>query len=138
MARKNDRRVSVPNTGNEEIPPGATAAAADRPIHRGGGAPGSGAGPRHAANDPGSTEEEYGPVDSNVPSADGTLDEGVDAAPEGYDEQDEGYGGPSGGAVGGTPAGKRSRAGRHGHGIRPGTAHHGDSTVGVDPEKPAE
>src|SRR5688572_13047732 len=55
----------VPNTGSEEIPPGATRAAADRPMHRGGGAPGSGAGPRHAAGDEGSPEEEYGPAESN-------------------------------------------------------------------------
>jgi len=138
MVRKKDTRARLPNTGNEEVPPGATAAAADRPVHSGGGgAPGSGAGPRHASNDAGSAEEEYGPVDSNVPEADGT-DTDLDAAPPGYDEQQEGYGGPSGGAVGGTPAGKRSSGGRHGRGIRPGTARPGDSTVGADPERPTE
>jgi len=61
---------SLPNTGNEEIPPGATTRAADRPTN-GGGPPGSGGGSRHAADDPGSPNEEYGAVDSNDPRADG-------------------------------------------------------------------
>jgi hypothetical protein len=95
----------VPNTGNEEIPPGATARAADRPIHRGGGPPGSGAGSRHAANDPGSPDEEYEAVDSNDPAADGTLVD-QDAWRE---EELDAYSGFSGGAVGGTPANKRSK-----------------------------
>jgi hypothetical protein len=69
MARKKVERPTVPNTGNEEIPPGATKKAADRPIHQGGGPAGSGGGSRHAADDPGSPDEEYGPVDSNEPLA---------------------------------------------------------------------
>lgn len=70
MASKRTPGTRVPNTGNEEIPPGATTAAADRETNPGRGAPGSGAGPRHAANDPGTPDETYGPADSNQPLAD--------------------------------------------------------------------
>jgi len=132
MARK--KRPTAPDTRNAETPPGATTRAADRPIHSGGGPAGSGAGPRHAANDPGTPDEEYGAVDSNDPLADGTL---VDQdAP--IEEEAEGYGGFSGGAVGGTPARKRATGGHIAHGIRPGTTRHTDSTVGSDPETSTE
>jgi hypothetical protein len=134
MARKKLRGPGLANTGNEEIPPGATARAADRPVHPGGGPPGSGGGPRHAANDPGTPEEEYGAVDSNDPRADGTL---VDQdAP--VEKEPEAYGGFHGGAVGGTPAQGRATGGRTGGGLRPGTARHTDTTVGADPETPGE
>jgi hypothetical protein len=107
MATKKTRHPHMPNTGNEEIPPGATTRAADRPVHKG-GAPGSGAGPRHAADDPGTPDEEYGAVDSNDPLADGTL---VDPnVPK--EKEPEAYGGSAGGAVGGTPANKRAAGGR--------------------------
>jgi len=134
MAKKKVKRPSMPNTGNEEIPPGATRHAAERPTQQGGGPPGSGAGPRHAADDPGTPNEEYGAVDSNNPLADGTL---VDQD-ESIQEEPEAYGGYHGGAVGGTPAQKRAKGGRSGHGIRPGTVRHTDSTVGSDPEMPGE
>jgi len=94
-------------TGNEDVPPGATARAFDRPTQRGRGKPGSGAGPRHAADDDHSVNEEYGPVDINEPGADVTAD--LDAEAQ---QQEAGFGGPSGGAVGGTPANKRARGGR--------------------------
>ncbi len=132
MARK--KRPTTPNTRQEETPPGATTRAADRPIHPGGGPPGSGAGPRHAADDPGTPNEEYGAVDSNSPLADGTL---VDPE-EPVETEEVGYGGFSGGAVGGTPAGKRATGSHTGHGIRPGTSHHPDTTLGTDPDTPAE
>jgi hypothetical protein len=107
MPTKIPHPPGAPNTGNEEIPPGATSRAADRPIHRGGGPPGSGAGPRHAADDPGSPDEEYDAVDSNDPAADGTL---IDQdAP--LEEEEQAYSGPAGGAVGGTPANKRATGG---------------------------
>jgi hypothetical protein len=136
MARKKSQRPATPNTGNEEIPPGATTRAADRPIHPGGAAPGSGGGPRHAAGDPGSADEEYGAVDSNYPAADGSL---IDQdAPEEEPDVDA-YAGPSGGAVGGTPAQGRSKGGRTSRGLRPGSVGgHGDHTVGSDPEQPTE
>jgi hypothetical protein len=49
------------------------------------------------------------------------------------EEEDEGgvpYSGPSGGAVGGTPAGGRASGGHVRHGIRPGGSQRGDSTIG--------
>jgi hypothetical protein len=136
MAKKKNLRPQVPNAGSEEIPPGATVQAADRPIHRGGGAPGSGAGPRHAADDVGTPDETYTAVDSNDPRADGTLGE----YPEGDDENPQGdpdgpYGGSSGGAVGGTPAGGRASGGRIGRGIAPGGDRGVDSTIGSTPDE---
>ena len=87
MVKKKSQASKLPNVGNEEIPPGATARAANRPLHNGGGPPGSGAGPRHAADDPGTPNEEYGAVDSNDPRADGTLvdqDAPIEEEPEAY------------------------------------------------------
>jgi hypothetical protein len=55
-------------------------------------------------------------------------------APEAED-QSKGQGGVSGGAVGGTPAGKRSSGARRIQGIKPGGVHRGDSTLGADPDK---
>ena len=51
----------------EPVPPGATRKVANEPLNPEGGAPGSGAGPRHAAADPGSPNESYGATDSNEP-----------------------------------------------------------------------
>ena len=84
----------------------------------------------HAADDPGTPNEEYGAVDSNDPLADGTLVD-QDEYPE---EEPEAYGGFAGGAVGGTPAQGRAKGGHTGRGIRPGTSRHPDSTLGADPE----
>lgn len=101
----------APNTGSEEIPPGATRAAFDRPENDEHG-PGSGAGTRHAADDAGSPNE-YGAVDSNAPAAEPEYE------PELPDDQPP-YAGISGGAVGGTPAEGRVRGGHMTHGIAPG------------------
>jgi hypothetical protein len=53
------------------------------------------------------------------------------------DEEDEGppYAGPTGGAVGGTPAEGRASGGHQGHGLAPGGSHRGDSTIGSDPDR---
>jgi len=121
-----------PNTGSEDIPPGATRKAFDRPVDPGGGPPGSGGGPRHAAGDPGSDIESIRPTD---------LSESLAAPPpeeEDALEQGPPYAGISGGAVGGTPAQGRSTGGRTGHGIAPGGDHRGDSTIGTDPESGTE
>jgi hypothetical protein len=128
----NSPPTPFPNTGNERVPPGATKAAADRPRNPGGGAPGSGAGPRHAAGDPGSPNESYEASESNEPLA--------DEAPPDLDSLEEGppYAGPSGGAVGGTPAQGRSSGGTTHRGISPGSTHRGDSTIGTDPDSGAE
>jgi hypothetical protein len=134
MKKKASLRSKPLSKENEEIPPGATTRAADRPIHQGGGPAGSGAGPRHAADDAGTPNEEYGAVDSNDPLADGTL---VDPeAP--VEEELEAYGGPHGGAVGGTPAQGRTKGGHVSHGLRPGTAHHPDTTIGSEPDADSE
>lgn len=132
--------LQFPNTGNEEIPPGATTKAADREIHPGGGRPGSGAGPRHGAADEGSVDEEYGGIDVNEPAAVGPLPDPTDDL---EDEQEviageTPYAGISGGAVGGTPAGRRASGGRTGGGIAPGGAHRGDSTIGQNPDDNGE
>jgi hypothetical protein len=129
MRKKRDTRSQVPNTGAEEVPPGATRQAFDRPENPGGGAPGSGAGPRHAANDEGTPDETYGATDSNNPLADPTLEE--EETPE---NEVPAYSGPTGGAVGGTPAQGRSTGGRGG-GFAPDHGGHGDSTIGRDPGK---
>jgi len=116
--------IPMPNTGSEALPPGATAAAADRPIHKGGGPPGSGAGPRHAADDVGSPDEEYGAVDTNDPRAE-PLPPPLDPL-----EQGPPYAGISGGAVGGSPAEGRAVGGTIEGGYDPGSSHRGDSTLG--------
>jgi len=117
----------------EPVPPGATRKVANEPLNPEGGAPGSGAGPRHAAADPGSPNESYGATDSNEPIADGSLPEEPEA-----EQSEPPYAGPSGGAVGGTPAEGRSSGGHTGRGLKPGGVHRGDSTIGTDPESGAE
>src|SRR5436309_13732825 len=61
------RRTSVTRPDAGSIPVGATRAALDRPLEPAGGKPGSGAGPRHAAGDPGDDNESTGREDSNQP-----------------------------------------------------------------------
>ena len=124
MKKTSRRIVNVPNTGNEEIPPGATAQAADRPINPDNEPPESAAGPRHAADDPGSPVEEYGATDSNQPLAEAPQDE-----PNPLEEGPP-YAGISGGAVRGSPAEMRSSGGTTGGGLAPGGTHRGDSTIG--------
>jgi hypothetical protein len=127
-------KLKSPQTGSssEGVPPGATRKALDRPLNPGGGAPGSGAGPRHAAGDPGSDIEETGEQDTDRSAASPPPEE------EAPLEMGPPYGGSSGGAVGGTPAEGRSSGGRTGRGISPGGVHRGDSTVGADPESSDE
>src|SRR5207244_710524 len=132
MKKTRKNTAKFPNTGSEAIPPGATRKAMYEPLNPGGGAPGSGAGPRHAADDPGSPNESYEATDRNEPLADDSIPE------EAEPEQQGPYAGPSGGAVGGTPAESRSSGGKTGGGIKPGGVHRGDSTVGTDPDSGAE
>jgi hypothetical protein len=132
--RKTRKNTSEPGRANSKrIPPGATRKAANEPLNPSGGLPGSGAGPRHAAGDPGSPNESFEATDSNEPIADDSFPE--ESEPE---QQGPPYAGPSGGAVGGTPAEGRSSGGRTGHGIKPGGVHRGDSTIGTDPESGTE
>lgn len=103
--------------------------------------PGSGAGDPHAAGATGGGSAVGGLAGTNT--GDGSPENAhIDAAAGSGDfdrrieEQDpEFYSGPSGGAVGGTPAGKRARGGRVGTGIAPGGVHRGDTTVGGEPDK---
>jgi len=112
----------------DAIPPGATKEATEEPLNPAGGPPGSGAGDRHmlgetgpqiAAGPDGPTYNDFGPD--------------RDPEPEPVEPDADGYGGPSGGAVGGTPAGGRASGGtlRGHHGIEPGGVHRGDSTIGA-------
>lgn len=114
---------------SEPIPPGATRKVADELLNAEGSARGSGAGPRHAAGDPGSPSESYDATDSNEPLAE-----------EEHEAEESGppYAGPSGGAVGGTPAEGRSSGGHTGRGLKPGGVHRGDSTIGTNPDSGAE
>lgn len=121
------------------IPPGATQKASDRTA-RPGGPPATPTGDRHAIGTPGGGSEVGGLAGSNV--GDGApdnvdLEEVMGSGVQGENIEEEGppYGGMSGGAVGGTPAEKRSKGGklRGDEGIRPGAGHRGDSTIGADP-----
>ncbi len=105
-------------------PPGATKRAANRPLDPGGGSPGSGAGPRHAADDEGTEDEEYFRTDITRTPASPPEEE------EDSLEQGPPYAGISGGAVGGTPAQGRAVGGRTGHEINYDEPPRGDSTIG--------
>src|SRR5947199_5864365 len=97
--RKPDRPAKeILSSGRKAVPAGATRKAAGRPADPGGGGPGSGAGPRHASDDPGSPNESFEATDSNQPLAEPVFDE-ADSLEEGPP-----YAGISGGAVGGAPA----------------------------------
>lgn len=78
--KKDPAAVPVANTGAETIPPGATTRAFERPTNDEHG-PGQSAGPRHAAAEPGSVDEEYGAVDSNDPLAEPRTDESPEGPP---------------------------------------------------------
>jgi hypothetical protein len=126
-----------PGDGRERIPPGATQRASDRTARPGGpratdlddryGA-GTPAGGTEVGGLAGSNEGDGSPedVDLSTAAATGTHSPEAEGGPP--------YAGPAGGAVGGTPAEDRAAGGRTGSGLRPGGTHHGDSTVGADPE----
>lgn len=104
------------------------------------GPPGSGAGDSHAVGAIGGGSAVGGLAGTNV--GDGSPENAdIDAAAGSgnfdvdVDAEDDAYGGFTGGAVGGTPAGKRARGGRTGGGIAPGGIHRGDTTVGGNPEQ---
>src|SRR5581483_2659490 len=84
----------------DPVPPGATREALDRPTDPGGGPAGSGAGERHALGAPGGGN--LGDDIAENPGHD------PDLAENGDNQDDIAYAGPSGGAVGGTPAQGRS------------------------------
>ena len=129
MARKG--RPS-PMKLTDPIPPGATREAADEPLNPAGGPPGSGAGDRHMAGETG-PELAAGPDGPTYNDFSYTGDQ----EPEPIEPDADAYGGPSGGAVGGTPAGGRASGGTlRGHqGLDPGGVHRGDSTIGAKPSE---
>lgn len=101
--------------------------------------PGSGAGDAHAAGTTGGGSAVGGLAGTNV--GDGSVENAdIDAAAGSgnfdvnLDADDEpAYSGSAGGAVGGTPAGKRSRGGRIDGGLSPGGVQRGDTTIGGNP-----
>jgi hypothetical protein len=137
MAKTHPRPHEQPGTGAEDVPPGATRKAWDRPTNVAGNESGSGAGTRHMSGDIGDGNELSEEVDrhrdddpsrTEVPSVSDdrlTDKEGATA-----------YAGLGGGAVGGTPAEGRSSGGNIHRGIAPEGVHRGDSTIGSNP--PAE
>ena len=114
----------------DPIPPGATEEAFDEPRNPAGGPPGSGAGDRHMAGQTGA-ELAAGPDGPTYNDFSYTGD----SEAESEEPEPVAYGGPSGGAVGGTPAGGRATGGTlRGHqGLDPGGVHRGDSTIGAEP-----
>ncbi len=122
--------------------PGATNAASDR-TERPGRRDHTPLDDRHAAGTPGGGSAVGGLAGTNVGDGDPDDLAGMSDAMGGGDEDrepsEEGdgvpYAGPSGGAVGGTPAGGRSAGGKTGRGLAPGTSHRGDSTIGGDPSR---
>src|SRR6266849_9816233 len=105
------------------VPPGATRKAFERE-NCGGGPPGSPLGDRHAAGEPGGGTEIGGLGGTNI--GEGSPDDvdlerpmGGGLPDEDIEEEGPPYAGPSGGAVGGTPAQGRSSGGRVHRGLAP-------------------
>lgn len=125
----------------ETIPPGATREAfeRDRPQHPAKPLRGD----ESAVGTPGGGTEVGGLAGTNI--GDGSpenadLEQTMGSNVDEYDDDSSTppYSGISGGAVGGTPAEGRSSGGRVHGGIRPGSVHRGDSTIGTDPESGAD
>jgi hypothetical protein len=145
MARKDSKKHGK-QSKHQAVPPGATRKAFDRPESAGEGPPRRGRGDRYAAGTPGGGTEVGGLAGTNIGDGDpdnADLEEVFGSGVEEPEEQDEGengppYSGPSGGAVGGSPAEGRSSGGNVHRGIAPGGVHRGDSTIGADPDMPGE
>ncbi len=127
-AAKKPRKPSGMFSPDDGVPPGATVRAANREMEPGGGPPGSGAGPRHAADDEGAEDEDYFRQDITRTPASPPEDE-EDAL-----EQGPPYAGISGGAVGGTPAQGRAIGGNVDHPLNYSPPRGGDSTIGANPK----
>jgi hypothetical protein len=139
--RGRPRARQLPPPGKKyDIPPGATKKASDADLRP--GEPPSSFDDRYAAGTPGGGTEYGGLAGSNFGDGDPEVPELNDAMANGIHEPEEveseetveAYGGPSGGAVGGTPAGKRVRGGQMARrGLKPHDERRGDSTIGHDP-----
>jgi len=142
MAGKKRRGGANKERTRAEVPPGATRRALDsqRPNDQPGDrVPGD----EDAAGTPGGGTEVGGLGGTNI--GDGApenahLEEAMGSDVDEYDEDRSTppYAGPSGGAVGGTPAEGRSSGGNVHRGIAPRGVHRGDSTIGTDPNSGAE
>lgn len=136
----NTDRRDRPAPARQADPPGATNRASDRD-ERPGRLDHTPLDDRHAAGTPGGGSAVGGLGGTNigeghpedVPDLNERLGSGTDDRAPGEDGGPP-YAGPSGGAVGGTPAEDRSTGGRTGHGIAPGSSHRGDSTIGSNPD----
>jgi hypothetical protein len=124
MTLKREKDVP-PNPFKEETPPGATRKAFDREDN-GGGPEGSPLGDRHAVGD---TDG------SGLVGKDGVPANDEDLEAEAREEEQGPFAGPSGGAVGGSPAEGRASGGHMpGKGFSPGSGStRGDSTIGAEP-----
>ena len=91
--RRNGRRSPRTRNRSRAIPPGAHRQALDRPLERGGGPPGSAAGPRHAADDSGSENRGVWPTDTTRTPASPPIED------EDRLEKGPPFAGLSGGAV---------------------------------------
>jgi hypothetical protein len=140
-----DVNVEAADAKREEQIEQSEMAARHRPDERApndaSGPAGSGGGDIHAAGSTGGGTAIGGLAGTNL--GDGSIENAdIDAAAGSgkFDsdldaDQEPAYSGISGGAVGGTPAGKRASGGRTAHGIAPGGVHRGDSTVGGNPQQ---
>ncbi len=137
MARTTRTNVDKVPEKPETIPPGATRKAFERdrrlPPEE------ADRGDEDAAGTPGGGTEVGGLAGTNI--GDGSannadLEEAMGTDLDKYDDEvsEPPYAGPSGGAVGGTPAEGRSKGGRVHRGIAPGGVHRGDSTIGSKPD----
>lgn len=139
MARLKKHTNPRGRRAHEPVPPGAMRRALEEIPMPGDGPPASDLGDRHAIGTPGGGTEVGGLGGTNI--GDGSPEnadlERVDGSgiPE-DDKPTEGpYGGVSGGAVGGTPAERRSTGGTIRGGLAPGGVHRGDSTIGPNPKQ---
>jgi hypothetical protein len=123
----------------EPIPPGATTRAAAHDLRPGEPAdrvPGG----TEAVGTPGGGTEVGGLAGTNIDDGsphNANLDRAMGSDDRGPDSEDGGppYAGHAGGAVGGTPAGKRSSGDRVNHGIDPEDEPHVESTIGQPPKR---
>jgi len=95
---------------------------------------------RHAVGTPGGGMAGGGLAGTNTGDgapANAYLDEamgsGIHDTADEDEEENQGYSGPSGGSVGGTPAGKRSRGGNIHRGLAPGDDPGDGNTIGRNP-----
>jgi hypothetical protein len=136
MARTEKQRRKGAEKTNP-VPPGTTKAASDHDL-RPGEPPDRTPTGEEAVGTPGGGTEVGGLAGTNIADGDPALtniDRAMGSDARGEDSEDGGppYAGPSGGAVGGTPAQVRASGGRQRHGINPGDKPPADRTIGEKP-----